>query len=183
MDKEIEIRFINLSREEIEKKLLAIGAARSGEFFFQEWIFAYPEWAKDNRRLRVRTDGKDTWLTYKANATWEIDSTEEIETTVSSAGGISKIVKAIGVPCLRYQEKKRIRYKLNDIVFELDFWPKIPMVFEIEAPSVEKVKEGAKLLNLDYSKAIFVDQKVLHKEYYNVDLDKVSDYRFTEKMR
>ncbi len=177
-NKEIEVRFINLSRDDIEKKLLRIGAERTGEFFFREWIFAQPEWEKDHRRLRVRTDGRTTWLTYKANPTWEVDSTEERETTVGSAEEISNIIKAIGVPCVRYQEKKRIRYVLNDIVFELDFWPQIPMVFEIEASSVEKVKEGARLLGLDYGDAIFVDQKVLHKEYYGIDLDSVQSYKF-----
>ena len=181
MDKEIEVRFINLSREDIENKLTTLNARKTGEFFFREWIFAYPDWTKDNRRLRVRADGNKTWLTYKANTTWEIDSTEEVETLVSSADEIIKVIKAIGIPLLRYQEKKRTRYTLSDIIFELDFWPKIPMVLEIEGRSVEKVKKGAKLLELDWGKAIFVDQKVLHKEYYDIDLDKVDDYRFAVK--
>ena len=178
MSKEIEARFINLSREDIEKKIVGTGARKIGEFFFREWIFAYPEWAKDNRRLRVRTDGIKTWLTYKANATWEVDSTEEVETAISSADEMSKVIKAIGVPLLRYQEKKRIEYKLGDIIFEMDFWPQIPMVLEIEAPNTEQVKQGAELLGLDWKDAIFVDQKVLHEKYYGIDLNKTNDYRF-----
>lgn len=181
MDKEIETRFINLSREDIENKLASFNAEKIGEFFFREWIFAYPDWAKDNRRIRVRADGDKTWLTYKANATWEVDSTEEVETLVSSAEEIIKVIKTIGIPLQRHQEKKRIRYVFADITFDLDFWPKIPMVLEIEGKSVEKVKEGVQLLGLDWSNAIFVDQKVLHKEYFGIDLDEINDYRFAIK--
>lgn len=178
MNKEIEARFINLSHQEIEEKLTTLNAQKIGSYFFQEWIFAYPEWAKDSRRLRVRTDGETTWLTYKANATWEVDSTEEVETEVSSAEEITKIIKAIGIPLLRYQEKKRIAYVINGIKFDLDFWPKIPMVLEIESSSEEQVREGAKLLNLKWEDAIFLDLQLLHREYYNIDLREVKDYRF-----
>jgi adenylate cyclase class IV len=178
MNKEIEARFINLSQEVIEEKLIQAEATRSAEYFFREWIYDYPRWRKDNRRIRIRTDGKTTWLTYKANKTWEVDSTEEAEVIVSSVEGIQKIIVAIGIPLLRYQEKKRIRYVLGDTFFDLDFWPQIPMVLEIEAPSPEKVRQGARLLELDWEKAIFVDQKVLHNDYYGIDLNAVVDYRF-----
>ncbi len=110
-----------------------------------------------------------------------MDSTEEVETIVSSAEEINKVLKAVGIPLIRYQEKKRIRYQLDGIVFELDFWPRIPMVLEIEAPSVDEVKQGAKLLDLDWNKAIFVDQKVLHDQYYGIDLNELHDYSFPTK--
>jgi adenylate cyclase, class 2 len=175
---EIEARFINLDRAVMERKLEALGAKKESESFFKEWIFAYKEWAPHHKRIRVRDDGKNVWLTYKANPSWEVDSTEEIEIISSSSSGAVKILERIGVPMVRYQEKKRIQYKLGDATIELDFWPKIPMVLEIEAPSKESVMEAAKLLGLKWEDAIFVDQKVLHKEYYDIDLDPVTEYRF-----
>ncbi|GEM_PF-2717822 len=63
MDKEIEARFIGLAQDDIEQKLKSAGARHIGDYFFREWIFACPEWFKDHRRLRVRTDGTKTWLT------------------------------------------------------------------------------------------------------------------------
>lgn len=175
---EIEARFINLNQKEVEKLLEKIGAGRASESFFKEWIFAYPEWSKNFSRLRVRTDGKTTWLTYKSNPTWEVDSTKEIETAVSSPDEIIEIMKAIGIPLIRYQEKKRVQYELEEIIFDIDSWPQIPMVLEIEAPTKEGVRRGATLLGLDWDDAIFVDQKVLHKQYYGIDLDLITEYRF-----
>jgi len=76
------------------------------------------------------------------------------------------------------KEKKRKTYVLGDITFDIDFWPKIPMVFEIEGSSEEKVREGAKLVGLDWKDAVFVDQARVHKNYYGIDLFEITDYRF-----
>jgi len=180
---EIEARFINLKKEEIEGKLKDLGAVKKFESMFSEWLFFYkgnPDWDGNHRRIRVRTDGKTTWLTYKANATWAVDSTEEVELEVSSAEEAVKLMKATDIPLQRYQEKKRIEYILQDIIFDLDFWPKIPMVLEIEAPTQEGVKRGAELLGLKWEDAIFVDQKVLHDQYYGIHLNDMKEYRFSE---
>jgi len=177
-DIEVEARFLGLDRELIEKKLEEIGADKTGDFFFKEWLFSHPEWADRRRRVRVRADGKTTWLTYKANETWKVDGTEEVEVTTSSAENTSKFLKAIDLPLNRYQEKKRIRYELEDITFDLDFWPKLPMILEIEAPSEERVKEGAQLLGLSWDDAVFEDLKEVHRNPYGIDLDEMSDYRF-----
>ena len=177
--KEIEARWINLDTDGMIKRLRKIGAKKTGDFFFREWIFSHDDWIKDNRRIRVRTDGVTTWLTYKSNATWAIDSTEEVEVIVSSPEDMVRLLKATSIPQRRVQEKKRQTFTLGDITFDVDLWPKIPMVFEIEGPSEKKVKEGAKKLGLDWKDAIFIDQARIHKNYYDIDIFKITDYRFS----
>lgn len=176
--REVEARWIDLDPRDIIARLKKIKAKKTDSFFFREWIFAYPEWRKDQRRLRVRTDGKQTWLTYKTNPDWKLGSTQEIEVTVSSADDMVAMIKASGIPQLRSQEKKRDSFKIGDIVFDMDYWPKIPMVLEIEAPSEKKVRQGAELLGLNWKDAIFVDQAHVHKDFYGVDLFKMKEYKF-----
>ncbi|QSH39650.1 CYTH domain-containing protein [Candidatus Kaiserbacteria bacterium] len=176
--REIEARWINLNQEEIEKKLESIGAVLKGEYFFQEWIFKKEEWVGKARRIRVRTDGTQTWVTYKANSTWEVDSTEEVEFTVSSPEAAVKFFESIEIPIFLHQEKKRRQYTLGDITFEIDNWPLIPMVLEIEGASEEEVKKGAALLNLSWGDALFEDQKVIHEKYFNIDLESMTEYTF-----
>lgn len=175
---EFETRFVDLDENELLDKLNKIGAEKTGDFYFREWIFQHKEWIDQNRRIRVRTDGAKNWLTYKANKTWEVDSTEEVELEVSSPDNMVKFLHSIDMPLLRYQEKKMVRYKKDGILFEINHWPKIPMVLEIESSSEGKVREGAKLLDLSWEDAIFEDQKLVHKKYYGVDLDTTNDYRF-----
>lgn len=176
--KEIEARWINLDKNDIAGKLEKIGAKMTGDFFFREWIFAHPEWKKDNRRLRIRTDGINNWITYKANKTWAIDSTEEVEMLVPSAEDAIRLISAMGVPQTRYAEHKRRTFELGNIVFDMDGWPQIPMVLEIEAPTEDEVRKGAQLLGLSWADAIFEDQFWVHKKYYGIDLSNVPDYRF-----
>ena len=175
---EFETRFINLDESDILLKLKKIGAEKTGTFFFKEWIFKHKNWIDDNRRIRVRTDGKTTWLTYKSNKTWEVDSTEEVELEVESADMMVKFLKSIDIPFARYAEKEIVRYQKDDILFEINHWPKIPMVFEIESTSEKRVRDGAKLLGLNWSDAIFESQGVVHRKHYGIDLDKVTEYRF-----
>ena len=175
---EIEARFLNLDQNKIEGELRKIGAYKKSESFFKELIFSREDWSPLHARLRIRDDGKNVWLTYKANPTWGVDSTEEIEIESSSSEKTAQIVKKIGVPLVRYQEKKRIQYVLGDVAFELDFWPKIPMVLEIEAPSKEKVQRAAELLGLSWKDAVFVDQLWVHHDYYGIDLRKMKEYKF-----
>lgn len=177
-NKEIEARWVGLDQDEITDLLTKLGADKVGEFFFQEWVFAHPEWRAVNRRIRVRTDGKTTWLTYKSSPTSTVDGTEEIELEVSSAEQMVKILRSADIPQLRHQEKRRHTYKLGSIIFDLDFWPKIPMVFEIEAPTEAEVRQGADLLGLEWDKAIFEDQSWIHKNHYGIDMFKISEYFF-----
>ena len=128
--------------------------------------------------MRVRSDGTTTWVTYKASATWAIDSTEEVEITVSSAEGALELLQKTGLPIRRHQEKHRVSYQLGNTTVDLDFWPRIPMVLEIEGPNEQEIKESARLLGLDWGKAIFEDQLVVHKKYFGIDLFEVTEYVF-----
>ena len=181
--REVEARWLDLDKGSVLKKLGDIGAASVGDFFFREWIFARPDWGKTFRRIRVRTDGKTTWLTYKANPTWAVDSTEEVEVTVSSAEDAVQLLQAADIPLVRFQEKKRKTFTHKGISFDVDEWPKIPMVLEIEAESEEKVKEGARLLGLLWSDAVFEDHAVVHQKYYGIDLFSIAEYRFDDSSR
>lgn len=179
---EVEARWINVDQKKIEAALKKAKAKKVGQFYFREWILEQDNaaWRKDRRRVRVRTSGKQHWLTYKANPSWGVSSTQEVEMTVSSPEAAVKFMEAVDVPVSRYQEKKMWQYKLpGDIIVEFSFWPKIPLVVEIEADSEAKVRRGAKLLGLSWQDAIFEDQKAVHSKFYGIDLDKEINYRFS----
>lgn len=175
---EIEARWLNLDPAEMRKRLAKAGAKKTGDYFFTEWIFCKPEWKKTNKRIRVRTDGKKHWLTLKVNETFTVDSTHEIELEVSDPEKMVELLKTADIPQSRIMEKKRERYELGNITFDMDFWPKIPMVLEIEAPSEAEVRKGAELLGLKWEDAVFVDQAYVHRDYYGIDIFNISDYRF-----
>ena len=58
------------------------------------------------------------------------------------------LFEAIGLVCYAHQEKKRISWRLENVQFDLDTYPKMPAYLEIEASSEKEIAEMIKKLNL-----------------------------------
>jgi len=67
---EFEIKFLEINVPELEKKLIQIGAKKIGEYDYVRAVFDYPVFRLDtnNGWIRLRTDGKETTLTYKKDS-------------------------------------------------------------------------------------------------------------------
>lgn len=154
---EIEVKFLNIDPEAIQKKLEEIGATKVGEYF-QKWrVFDYPDWRLDKQgawlRLRDEGDGRIS-LSFKqrlgmsdqagANDT----GMEEIEVGLNDFDKMALIFQRIGFVEKHYAEKKRIRWKKDDTEFDVDFYPELEPYLEIETTSWEKIDEATALLGL-----------------------------------
>ena len=81
-----------------------------------------------------------------------------------------------------YQENKRIRYMLNGVELDIDFWPYIPPYLEIEGKSEEAVKDMVKLLEVDENKITSIDVQGVFKTFYNIDIADVPVVKFGEEL-
>ena len=151
MPKEFETKVLEIDVDEIKKKLKELGAKEEEEMFFRRIVFDQgSDPSSDNSDwIRLRTDGKKTTLTHKARRGFGIDGTEENEVEVSDFETAERIFSNIEFKKRIYQENKRILFRFEDIEFNLDTWPGIPTYLEIEAPSIERVNEGLKILGLE----------------------------------
>lgn len=155
---EIEVKFLNIHPEELQKKLLAIGATKIGEFF-QRWrVFDYPDLRLDkvSSWLRLRDEGDHVTLSFKKrlgttahDGTTNDSGMEEIEIRVSDFEKTAELLFALGFIEKHYAEKKRIRYLKDGVEFDIDTYPELEPYLEIEAPSWEKIDEAIKWLDLD----------------------------------
>ncbi len=155
---EIEVKFLNIDPNSIDKKLKSLGAERIFERLYRRRVFDYPDLRLDKQGawLRIRDEGDKVTMSYKQRlgmkdreASQNDKSMEEIETTVGNFEKMAEIMLKIGLTEKFYQENRRIRYMLKDIEFDIDFWPELEPYLEIEAPSWEKVNEGIRLLGLE----------------------------------
>ncbi|MBI4049361.1 MAG: class IV adenylate cyclase, partial [Candidatus Doudnabacteria bacterium] len=169
--REFEAHFLEIDVVETEKKLAALGAVKISDSLLKEIIFDKPDrsWNPIQKRVRIRADGKKVDLAYKEQIAYNtMGGTEEYEFEVSDLDAAKAFVEKLGLIPIREQEKKRIRYKLGDMVFDIDSWPKIPPYLEIESDSEIKVKAAAEKLGLDWSKACFLDAKQIYEDVYNI---------------
>lgn len=188
---EIEVVFLDINKEEIEEKLKSIGAKKTKDIFYHITAFDYPDYRlnKDNSWVRLRDDGEKTKLTFKKRlgVTSQDGSTndegmEEVEVTVDSFEETKLFLHKVGFIEKHEVEKKRARWELGDIVFDIDEWPSIPTFLEIEADSWEDVDKGTELLGLNKK-----DRKICSANQvymmYGIDVDDYQKLSFKEMIK
>lgn len=179
---EIEVVFLEIDKGKIEKKLAEIRAEKVGEIFYRHIAFDYPDYRleKDNSWIRLRDEGEKIILAFKKRlgVTSQDGSTndkgmEEIEVEVDNYKNTALLLKKAGLIEKHEAEKKRTRWKKEETFFDIDTWPEIPTLLEIEAPSWEAIAEAEKALELDPK-----DQKIFSvNQVYKIYGKDVNDYQ------
>lgn len=167
MKKEIEARFIEVNTDEITRKALSLGGIDEGEYLLEETIFYDNEltWSSLGKYVRIRSYSNKHVVTYKEINTDAIDGAEEVEFTVDKPEQLKEFLEKIKLTPFRVQQKKRRKIKFDGVVLDIDFWPKIPPMLEIEGDSEKLIKEMVEKLDLDWSKALFIDPKQIIENY------------------
>ncbi|OGI67073.1 hypothetical protein A2823_00865 [Candidatus Nomurabacteria bacterium RIFCSPHIGHO2_01_FULL_41_91] len=181
MEKEIETRFLEINKDELVKKLVSLGALDKGEEKLEEIIFhaADGSWVGKRKFVRLRKTKDKIRLTYKENEKQTTDSAREIELEVSDLEKCSKFFEKVGLKAMRQLEKYRHTFKLGDVTFDIDSWPKIPAYVEMEGPSVEALKNVCNQLGFDWGKRFDGDAREVFR-HYGYDLDKITVITFSD---
>lgn len=175
--KEREVKVLNIDKEEIERKLINIGATL----------------IKDENQINYRFDSDDGFLKKTYNGYLRIRITknlinneethtftfkralkrdtirinEEIETEISDWENTAKILSFLGYKQKRPGYKHRKSYKYDDIIFEIDTWDKETYskpYLEIEMNSEEDLEKAILLLDIDRSQVTTKPIDELSKE-------------------
>ncbi|MDO8593782.1 MAG: CYTH domain-containing protein [bacterium] len=168
MEKETEVRFLDIDKDALIARLKELGAEDAGEIMLEEVIIYDKDltWLGEKRFIRLRKSGNTTKITYKQHAANPKDGAHELEFEISDMDAATDFFERIGLLPYRRQQKKRHTLRLNGIVFDIDTWPRIPTYLEIEGQSMESLKEAAEMLGLDWKNVVHDDAKdVIEKKY------------------
>ncbi len=158
MEREIELKILNLDLKELENKLIELGAQYLGEEH-QENIRINSTGHKIYKKegyLRIRVSQKDgkkiNYLTFKENLS-DINVRDNIEHTITfdDVEELKNIFKLLGYDKFYYGKKYRRKYKYKDFKIDLDTWDNETYPYpyaEIEGPSEKEIYEFADLLNI-----------------------------------
>jgi adenylate cyclase class 2 len=145
---EIEIKFLEINPELLEKQLLEFGAKKVGEYHYRRIVFDYPDFRLDKQSawLRLRDEGDKITFTFKQrlgiNNRDTLSGDEgmyERETTVGDFDATREILLKAGFIEKMYQENKRTRYLLDGVECDIDTWPLLPPYLELEGKNWEEV--------------------------------------------
>ena len=163
MKTEIEARLLEINEKEFIEKIRSLGATFIGDWFMTRNVYdVVPN--DDSRWIRLRSDGEKTTLTVKEVKHSGIDGTLETEIEVGDFDETNTILNKLGFFARGSQTNRRIRYILDDVEIDIDFWPYIPTYVEFEADNVQKIKDLCKKLEIEFNEltTISVPEVYLH---------------------
>ncbi|MDO5047710.1 MAG: class IV adenylate cyclase [Anaerococcus sp.] len=160
MQREIEVKVLNIDIEEMIEKLEGLGAERINHEFQKNYTFK-PVGSKefDHGYLRLRetshkgSDKKEIELTFKEiKVADDVRINNEYTTKVDSVTMMTRIFELIGVELEYKGEKERISYSYKGQRFDIDIWDKktYPRPYmEIEFTNQSKIDDIIEELGID----------------------------------
>jgi len=164
MSKEIEKRFFNFDRLEIEKILKELGAVKKGIYLFKIVQF------KANppiKTLRVRDEGFRITFTIKEKTN---DYDIENEVIINNFNEMRIMINKLGYKEKYYMEKIRELYDIGESELIFDHYPGLPGYIEIEAPTEDELNKLIGKFGLDPNEK-FGNFSIMYKELYQTGVD------------
>lgn len=176
MKTEIEAKWLDVDHGKLRKKLKALGAelVQSETKMIRE-VFDYPNKILNKKRgwVRVRNEGNRVTLSYKQLDDRGLHGTKEVTVTVDSYDETCLFLKSIGLISKSRQETKRESWVLDGTEIELDTWPWIPPLIEIEAEDEDGLKTTAKILGLELNEALHGSVETAYQAVYDVSEEEI----------
>ena len=179
MEKEIELRVYDIDKEELIKKIEKLNGKFINNYDQVRYVYDFKPF-KENKWIRLRTDGFKTTLTIKEYTSSKIDGVKELEIEVSDMEKTNLILEELGYKKRSVQENKRTRYILNDVEIDIDTWPYLKTFVEFESKNEEKIYDVLRLLDIDIKNTT---TKIADDFYYDIGFTKemLNDLRFKEE--
>ncbi len=153
---EIEVKILEVDQVAIENKLQELGATQSFAGELHAIFYDFPDGNIREQKdvLRLRKEGEETVLAYKKHIVQtKAKVMEECETLVSNLDNMKIILERLGLKVIKETRKFRTEYILGKTKIVIDDYQDalehIPVFIEIEAPSIERMYEVAKLLGYE----------------------------------
>ncbi len=166
-------------RDEVLKRLPAIGAKSSGEEFEENTLFAGDSIDLSRSVLRLRRVGKRAILTYKERfpTRSEIKHQREDETRVEDAEAMELILEGLGFTAALVYEKRRETWRLGKTEIVIDELP-FGLFMEIEGTE-QAIREIETKLALKLKAELETYPKLTAK--HGIDCGGVIEARFAGK--
>ena len=168
MKAEIEVKFLDVSHDEMRDKLKSLGAVCEQAMRVMRRVAIENEFMRTGKDsfLRVRDEGHRVTMTYKQFDSLSVDGAKEIEVEVSDYDATVALLEQTGLRSRTVQETRRENWRLGDVEFMLDEWPWLKPYIEIEAESEDALKHAAEKLGFDWSDAVFGDVMAAYRAEY-----------------
>lgn len=169
MQKEIEIKFIWINKNEICIKLQELWFNCVTEEFLMKRKTFHPLETTKNEWFRVREESDKTTMTYKCIHSNSLSWTEEVEIVVDSFENASEMLIKSWLKNTSYQENLREIWLLWNVEVCIDTWPWLSPYIEIEAPNESDVMNITDKLGFNFDEWLYGGTEVVYKKELWID--------------
>ena len=106
-----------------------------------------------------------------------IQQMKETEIEVNSIEETNELLEDLGFAYKSYQEKKRIKYVLNDHEIDIDTWPNLPTYFEVEGKDKKDLENILNLLGYSFEEAVSCTADALYRQI-GIDINNMKELKF-----
>jgi adenylate cyclase class 2 len=172
MQTEFEVKFLETDPVQIRAKLKQLGATMvASERVLRRRNFESDEILKKNAWVRVRDEGDRVTMTYKQTNDLTVSGTQEVNLEVDSFDAARDFLKEVGLKERAYQETKRESWILDSVHLDIDTWPWLQPVLEIEGENEHSLQRVATQLGLTWQDHMASDITLVYQKYYEFNLD------------
>ncbi|MFH1398611.1 MAG: class IV adenylate cyclase [Candidatus Woesearchaeota archaeon] len=145
---EIEVKILNINKEEIIQRLMALGAKQVSN---KELVSIYFEKGNEElwhsgKMLRLRKSDKSILCFKYKKEISDVRSFEELEIEVSNFQNARQLLKVIGFSESKHVKQQRTSYLFKHSKIDIDKYESIPPLLEVESPTKAELREIVKLL-------------------------------------
>lgn len=187
MSTEYEVRKLNIDLIKIIDKIESVGAELQDVYYQKRYVYDVipPQkgrWVRLRSKCGVKT-GEKTTLTVKEIISREIDGTKEHEIDVESFEVMNVILEKSGLKSRSFQENFRITYNLDEVDLDIDKWPMIPPLVEIEGPAQADLFRILGVMEIGKDEVTTMDIDTAYRDVYGINLDNIPHLAFTDAER
>ena len=151
--------------------------------FIDKYKMSPKKWIRLRKTIEENANGEQketTTLTIKhilKNDSSGIQQMKETEILVNSLEETNELLENLGFSYRSYQEKKRIKYILNEHEIDIDTWPKLPTYFEVEGKDKKDLENLLNLLGYSFEEAVSCTVDEIYQTI-GMDINNMKELRF-----
>jgi adenylate cyclase class 2 len=166
--KEIEAKILEIDPAEIRRKMQEMNAEKKFEGEVRSEFYDYEDGRiEENGILRLRRLGSETILTRKTDKENQDGAKvmEEIEFEVSDMDEARALLTSLDLEQIHSSEKTRAKWHHDNIEYVIDWYPDIPALLEVEAPTHQELTEAIEELGYNPDNAKDWGSHELYQHY------------------
>ena len=185
--KEVEVKIRNIDKEQIIEQIEKLGAQKIFTGRVIDYRFDTPErdLSRLGKALRIRQKGRYIFLNLKGKkkSIENITGRDEIGVKISNFRIMHKILNELGYIKIFELNKYRSEYRTDEVTFDIDEYPGLSPILEIESSSYETVEKYIKKLGLDERDVgrVYIREILAAKKRHDIRRNNSNNKHFNKK--